>query len=153
MPLLFALAAAAAAQGGLPPALVQAVSNYDLAQEKGDGPALRRLLADDYLLVNSGGSVETKEDFIADLTSPDYHLDPFKVVRPVSRVWPGGAVMGGVASLRGSSGGQTFSACLRFVDVWRLNGGRWQVAYSQAAKAAGADCAGTAPSTPAAGGH
>ncbi len=120
--------------------LDRAVADYDLAQQKGDGPALRRLLADDYLLVNSGGAVETKAEYIADLTAPDFRMEPFEVLRLVSRPWSGGAVRGVVALLSGTSGGHAFSGCLRFVDVWRLAGGKWQVAYSQAAKEDAAAC-------------
>ena len=140
MHIFFALAAAAVAHASSPSALDRAVADYDLAQQKGDEPALRRLLNDDYLLVDSSGAVETKDGFIKDLTSPDYHMNPFTVLRPISRVWPGGAVKGGVALLSGTSAGNAFSACLRFVDIWKFSDGRWQVAYSQAAKAQAADC-------------
>ncbi|HEX3602611.1 MAG TPA: nuclear transport factor 2 family protein [Steroidobacteraceae bacterium] len=36
----------------LPPDLAKAVADYDAAQIKGDGAELKRLLADDYTLVN-----------------------------------------------------------------------------------------------------
>ena len=124
----------------LPHALRAAVAGYDDAQVKGDGPALRRLLADDYLLVNSAGVVESKDDFIKDLTSPGTKLDPFTVVSPIIRLWQHGAVMGGVARLttRGKEG--TSSACIRFADIWSLRSGRWQVAYTQAAHVRDLDC-------------
>jgi len=50
-----------------------------------------------------------------------------------------------VALLSGTSGGHAFSACLRFADVWMFRDRRWQVAYSQAAKAADKDCRTDAP--------
>ncbi|WP_242098705.1 nuclear transport factor 2 family protein [Sphingomonas sp. CROZ-RG-20F-R02-07] len=140
MLVILAAAAASFSPASTASALDRAVAEYDLAQQKGDGAALRRLLSDDYLLVNSGGVVETKEDYVKDLTAPDFHMEPFEVLRPISRAWYDGAIKGGVALLSGTSGGNAFSACLRFVDVWRLDGGKWRVTYSQAAKAAPADC-------------
>lgn len=135
--ILFAFVAGhlAGATATIPAALTTAVEAYDKAQIKGDGGALRRLLADDYLLVNSGGQQENKAQFIADLTAPGYRLDPFVVQDPVLHAWRGGAVAGGVARLGGTEGGKPFSACLRFADVWSLRKGRWQVVFTQASHA------------------
>src|SRR5262249_31328894 len=44
----------------LPPDLAKAVREYDQAQIHSDIPALARLFADDYMLVNSDASVENK---------------------------------------------------------------------------------------------
>ena len=133
-------AAATTVHAASPAALDRAVSAYDVAQEKGDARALRTLLADDYLLAGSDGTVETKEAFIKDLTTPGYHMNPFHVVRPIVRTWSDGAIEGGMALLTGTSAGHAFSACLRFVDVWMFKDDHWQVAYSQAMKAAVVYC-------------
>lgn len=134
----FILALALAATP-VPADLAAAVKAYDAAQVKGDRAALERLLADDYVLANAAGNIETKPQFIAELTAADFHMEPFTVDKPVERVWgtaeSGGAVMGGVATLKGNDGGQAFSARLRFADVWAKRGGRWQVIYTQVAKA------------------
>ena len=134
---LIALAVAAPAHDA---ALDRAVADYDHAQIHGDGPALKRLLADDYVLANSGGATETKAEFIADLTDPTYHLKPYVVQSPIERTWANGAIRGGLARLTGTAGDKSFDACLRFVDVWRREGAVWRVAYSQAAKVAIEQC-------------
>jgi len=137
--LVAAIALAAAPPGPAPrTALDRAVADYDAAQVHGDRRALQRLLADDYLLANSGGEVETKAQFIADLTDPGYHLDPYVVLHPVDRTWASGALRGGVARLTGTAAGKPFDVCLRFMDVWRREGSTWRVAYSQAMRAPGA---------------
>ena len=48
------------------------------------------------------------------------------------------AVLAGVAALQGIdiASGEAFSSRLRFVDVWRKRDGRWQVAFTQATRAA-----------------
>ena len=131
-----ALAGAGAGLSGLD----AAVAAYDKAQVDGDGAALKRLLADDYALVNSAGSVETKAEFIADSTASGFKVEPFRVVKPIERKWKSGAVMGGLARLTVHDRGKTSSACLRFADVWSLRGGHWLVAYTQVAKAKEQDC-------------
>ncbi|CAM5518251.1 nuclear transport factor 2 family protein [Rhodanobacter lindaniclasticus] len=134
--LLFGIAPAAATapHASLPPALARAVAAFDRAQVEGDGAALQRLLADDYVLFNSRALVESKADFIRDYTAPGYSLRPFTVEDELVRHWPGGAVLGGVVTLEGTSGGQPFTARLRFADIWRERDGRWQVIFTQATR-------------------
>ncbi|MEP6899206.1 MAG: nuclear transport factor 2 family protein [Rhodanobacter sp.] len=116
----------------LPAALAQAVAAFDRAQVAGDGPALARLLADDYVLVNSRAQIEHKADFINDYTAPGWKLMPYVVEDETVRSWNDGAVLAGVATLQGASGGKPFKARLRFADVWRRRGGKWQVIFTQA---------------------
>jgi ketosteroid isomerase-like protein len=134
---LLVLAAAAAPP---PTSLDSAVRRYDMAQVNSDKAELEALLAEDYVLVNSGGEVEDKRQFIADQLAPGYKLERFTVLHPIERRWRDGAVLGGLALLRGLSDGKPFNVCLRFADVWRLRGGRWQVVYTQAARAKPEDC-------------
>ncbi len=115
----------------LPPALARAVRDYDAAQIGGDASALGRLLADDYVLVNSRAEIEDKRQMIADYTAPGFHLEPYGVEKPIVRRWPGAAVVGGEVTLSGTSEGKPFRGRLRFADVWRLREGRWQVAFTE----------------------
>src|SRR5437868_4848877 len=115
-----------------PPALSAALRAYDEAQVRGDARSLRRLLADDYLLINSKGNRESKSELIADYTAPGFRLNPFVVMHPALRFWHGGAVAGGFARLSGVDKGSPFSVCLRFADVWQLSRRSWQVIYTEA---------------------
>ena len=126
---------AAAASAHVPPDLAAAVAAFDKAQSDGNRAELERWVADDYVLVNSSGKVESKAKLIADYTAPGFDLEPFTVEQPVEKVWKDGAVMGGVATIRGTDGGQRFEMRLRFADVWAKRNGRWQVIYAQVAKA------------------
>lgn len=125
--LLFVTSALAA---DIPRDLRKAVDDYDHAQVNADGAELRRLVADDYVLVNSNGRVQKKADLIADYLAPDYKIEPFTVLEPVERVWNDGAVMGGLVHLKGISGGKPFAISLRFADVWAKRNGKWQVIYT-----------------------
>ncbi|HET6431787.1 nuclear transport factor 2 family protein [Dyella sp.] len=135
---LLALAVAPAARTAtaphpsLPPALAEAVAAFDQAQIRADGAALERMLAADYVLFNSQGTVENKRDFIRDYTAPGFSLKPFTVEQEVVRQWPGGALLGGVAVLEGTSGGKAFRVRLRFADIWCLRDGHWQVIHTSA---------------------
>ena len=127
-----ALAAEPAAK--IPVELAARVHAYDDAQIKGDKAALEDLLADDYVLVNSRGQRQTKAELIADYTRPGFRLEPFTIEEPVELAWSDGAVMGGVATLRGVDAGQSFEVRLRFSDIWAKRKGQWRVIYTHASR-------------------
>jgi len=118
----------------IPADLAARVHAYDEAQVKGDKAALEDLVADDYVLLNSRGQRQSKADLIRDYTKPGFKIDPFTVEEPVELVWSDGAVMGGVASLRGVDDGQAFEVRLRFSDIWAKRGGKWRVIYTHASR-------------------
>ena len=129
------VAAPAAAPPAEMPADLQAAAHaFDQAQMHNDGGALASLLADDYLLVNSSGTLETKADFIRDYTLPGFTLEPFTIEQPVEKIWGDGAVLGGIATLKGMSEGKPYEARLRFADIWAKRGGRWRVIYTQVSR-------------------
>jgi len=115
----------------LPPDLAKAAADYDQAQIHNDGPALQRLLADDYVLVNGGCAISTKAEFIRDSTAPGFSLQPYAVEHAVNRVWTDGAVLSGEVVLRGADGGKPFEGHLRFADVWARRNGQWRVIFTE----------------------
>jgi hypothetical protein len=121
---------ASALAADIPADLKKAVHDYDEAQVHGNGAELARLLADDYTLINSRGLVQTKKDLIDEYTAPGYKIEPFVVREPIEKVWNDGAVMAGVATLKGVDGGKPFSLTLRFADIWAKRNGKWQVIYT-----------------------
>lgn len=123
-------------RAGLPAELRQAAADFDRAQLRSDTAELARLLADDYVLYNSSGKVEHKAEFIHDYAG--MKLQPFTVEDETIRLFGDAAVLAGVATLSGTdvATGETFSLRLRFADVWRKHDGRWQVAFTQATRAA-----------------
>jgi ketosteroid isomerase-like protein len=118
----------------IPAELRKAVDDYDHAQVNADGAELRRLVADDYVLVNSSGQVQSKMQLIADYLTPGYKIEPFKILEPVEKAWGDGAVMGGLVHLKGMSGGKPFAVTLRFADIWAKRNGKWQVIYTHVSK-------------------
>lgn len=115
----------------LPADLASAAADYDRAQVKGDRALLNRLLADDYHLVNGGGQVESKEQFVSESVDPAFRLAPFVVENPIETVWRDGAVLAGEVHLEGQDHGKPFVAHFRFADIWRKRDGVWQVVFTQ----------------------
>lgn len=122
--------ATAAFAADIPADLRKAVEDYDHAQVKADGPELRRLIADDYVLVNSSGRVQNKAQLIADYLAPGYKIEPYTVLQPIEKAWSDGAVMGGLVNLKGVMDGKPFAITLRFADIWAKRNGKWQVIYT-----------------------
>jgi hypothetical protein len=129
---LFAWAALGA--DALPPALATAAEAFERAQIAGDRAELERLLAPDYVLHASDGGAETRGQLIDFWTADGFDPRPVAVRDPVARVWTDGAALGGLVTLAGSNGGQAFSVTIRFIDVWQLREGRWQVVMGQATR-------------------
>jgi ketosteroid isomerase-like protein len=129
------LTAGSASAAALPPDLAAAAHAYDQAQINSDKAELERLLADDYVLQNSSGQVQDKQGFIADSVAPGFRIEPFKVEEPVEKVLGDVALLGGVATLKGTDGGKPFTARLRFMDVWAKRDGQWRVVFTQATRA------------------
>ena len=124
---------------GVPADLARAAAEFDLAQVKSDGAALERLLADDYLLVNSQDRREDKAQFIADYTAKGFSMEPFAIDDQVIKLWSDGAVLGGAVTMKGMSEGKPYSVRIRFSDIWAKRGGKWQVIYTHANRVAAAN--------------
>lgn len=112
-----------------PAALEEAAEAYETAQIRGDAAALERLIADDYILVGSDGSRETKAQLIAFWAAEGFDPDPVMVVEPVELLWTDGAALGGTVTLTGSMGGEPLGVTIRYIDIWALRDGEWRVAY------------------------
>jgi len=124
----------AAVSVALPADLAKAAHDYDQAQVTSNKAELQRLLADDYVLHNSGGQVQDKASFIADQVAPGYKLEPFTVEEKVEKLMGTSAILGGVARAKGTAGGEAFDVKLRFIDVWQKRNGAWKVVFSQATR-------------------
>jgi ketosteroid isomerase-like protein len=115
----------------LPPDLAKAVKDYDRAQVHNDILTLKRLVADDYVLVNSNATVENKQQFLADFNLPGFKIDPYVVEQPVEKVWSNAAVLGGLVHLSWTQDGRHQTRMLRVAYIWAKRNGRWQATYTQ----------------------
>ncbi|HEY4146907.1 nuclear transport factor 2 family protein [Pinirhizobacter sp.] len=132
--LLLVAGLAQASHPKLPPDLARAAADYDQAQIHSNRAGLEKALADDWILANTAGKTQTKQQFIAESVAPGSSVEPFTVQDETIRVWGDGATLAGLVDYKGKSEGKPFQARIRFVDVWRKKDGRWQVVYTQAAR-------------------
>ena len=123
---------------GVPADHAKAAADFDLGQVKGDAAILQRLLADDYLLINSQDKREDKAQFVADYTAKGFTMEPFAIDDQVIKVWSDGAVLGGAVTMKGMSEGKPYSVRIRFSDIWTKRDGKWQVIYTHANRVAAA---------------
>jgi ketosteroid isomerase-like protein len=128
---ILVLSAAPALAVELPPDLAKAVKDYDRAQIHNDIPTLERLVADDYVLVNSNATVENKQQFLADFSLPGFKIDPYVVEQPVEKMWGNAAVTGGLVHLSWTQDGKHQRRLLRVAYVWAKRNGHWQATYTQ----------------------
>jgi hypothetical protein len=119
----------------LPVDLAKAAAEYDKAQIESSRPLLEKMLASDYHLINSGGEVESRKQFIDESTTGSFKIDPYVVEQPIETVWANAAVLAGYVHITGSDAGKRFDAHLRFADVWAKRNGRWQVVFTEVTKA------------------
>ena len=128
---LLAAGAIPAIAADLPPDLATAAKDYDRANIAGDIPALERLFADDYVLVNSDASVENKQQAIADFRMPGFKIDPYVMTKTVATAWDNGAVISGVVQLSWTQDGKHQQRLIRVAHVWAKRRGAWQMTYTQ----------------------
>jgi len=115
----------------LPPDLARAAKRYDRATIDSDIPALERLFADEYVLVNSDASVENKQQAIADFRMPGFKIDPYVMTQTVETAWDNGAVISGVVQLSWTQDGKHQQRLIRVAHVWAKRRGAWQMTYTQ----------------------
>lgn len=116
---------------GLPADLAAAATAYDIAQMKSDRAGLEQYLADDYTLANSSGRSRNKAESIADSIVPGNKTTYVAITQQVRKLWPDGAVLGGIVDARGVNRGKPFTMRARFVDIWATRDGRWQVIFTK----------------------
>ena len=118
----------------LPTDLATTVREYYEAQLRNDVATLDRLVADDYVLINSDGSVENKREAVADHERPGFKIDPYVVEQPVEKVWSDAALTGGVVNLSWTQDGKHQTRLIRIVNVWARRDGRWRITYTQVSR-------------------
>jgi ketosteroid isomerase-like protein len=123
--------AAIADANALPADLAQAIRAYDSATTNNDIATLSRLIADDYMLVNSDSSVENKSQYLADFHLRGFRIEPYVMEEPIHRVWDGFALTGGLLPLTWTQDGARHQRRLRIVHAWVRAEGGWQIVYTQ----------------------
>lgn len=104
------------------------------AFETGDVAALRDGLDERFTLVDSSGKVTDLAQNLAEVESGDPAYDRFHNHGQSIRLYGDAAIVTGITSVEGRSGGQPFAADFRFTDTWVRVDGTWKMAASHATR-------------------
>lgn len=115
-------------------ALLAAEAAVCQAFQDGDADALRRLLTDDFTLVDSRGVVTGLAQNLAEVAAREPFYDEFRNHGQQVRMLGDSALIVGVTSIRGRAGGDAFAADFRFTDTWVRRNGAWLLAASHASR-------------------
>lgn len=133
-----ALAGLATAADKSADAVKAAEKTWATATVAGDEASLKQVLADDLTYTHSNGETDTKAVYISNLKTGarKYHKidhdSPMEV-----RIYGNTAVLMSTAQVATSQkGGAVTPAHLRFLHVWVLKNGRWQLAAHQSLRLA-----------------
>ena len=95
-----------------------------------DIPALERLLAPEFTLVSTTAEVQSRAQAIDEVRAGDPQYERFENHSMTARVYGETAVVQGITSLKGRSGGKPFALDVRFTDTLVRAQGRWTLVVS-----------------------
>ena len=104
------------------------------AARVGDLDGLERLLAREFTLVGSSGTVQSRAAFLAEVASGDPAYDEFRNHDMTAHVFGDAAIVQGITSLAGRAGGEPFDVDVRFTDTLVRIGGEWRIVVSHATR-------------------
>jgi hypothetical protein len=114
-----------------PPDLAKALKEFQEATFRNDVVVLGRLVAEDYLLVNSDSTLQDKRSYLADFTVPAFSIDPYVMEKPVLKIWFNTALIAGRVHLAWTQDGKRQRRLVRIAHVWAKDDGHWRLRYSQ----------------------
>ena len=99
-----------------------------------DTDTIARLEDETYTLTNTHAQVSTRADDIADAKKGEIHYLEFRNHDTTVRLYGDAAIVLGITSLKGSSGGKPFALDVRFTDTYVRRSDGWKIAASQATR-------------------
>lgn len=104
------------------------------AFEKGDADYLRTALDEQFILTASNGIVTDRAQNIAEVEQGDPAYEVFRNHDQVFHFYGDAAVVTGITTVKGSSGGEAFAAEFQFTDTWVRADGQWKLVASHASR-------------------
>lgn len=105
---------------------------------QGDGPALAALMSDELRFVHSDGRIELKADYVRNLMAGDTEYREVKTsVLQTLEPAPGVVVIIGAQEMRKRLGAAWSDIKLRYLALWREEGGTWRMYAWQSMRPAG----------------
>lgn len=95
-----------------------------------DVATLERILAPGFTLVGSNADVQSLQQVLAEVRARDPEYSEFRNHSMQAQVWDDAAIVQGITSLAGTSGGQSFVLDVRFTDTLIRSERGWQLVVS-----------------------
>jgi ketosteroid isomerase-like protein len=99
---------------------------WNHALEEKDSKALEMLLSNTMVSVETDGSISSKSEFLAGISSPNYHPSQAVTEQSNVQVYGDAAVVVGILRIKGTERGKAYARRERFVDMWIKINGTWQ---------------------------
>jgi ketosteroid isomerase-like protein len=107
-------------------------TEYQAAVLHKDVAAMKRLLADDFVLVTGKGKAYTKADLLKDTARPELVFTHQEDTQQTVRIWGDTAVVTALLHVAGADKGQAFDYSLWFSDVYLRTSKGWRYTFGQA---------------------
>jgi ketosteroid isomerase-like protein len=111
--------------------LVKLENDFARAVANNDGDALDEILADDWIVVDSDGSMIDKARFLGVIKSGVLSHESMESTDLRVRLYGNTAVVTGLTTTKGKFMGQNFTSCERATDVLVKQTDRWQCVFTQ----------------------
>jgi hypothetical protein len=111
-------------------AVMQVTQDACVAFLEADVAAAEALLAPGFTLVNSQAVVQSRDEVLAEIRNRDPVYSEFRNHSMTAKVFKDAAIVQGITTVKGSSGGQSFDVNVRFTDTLIRERGRWRLIVS-----------------------
>ena len=100
-----------------------------------NAPALDELLADDYIAITPNGTLQSKDQTLANLRSGAMHLNSIELSDRKVRFYGQTALVTSRAEVSGTNAGENFSGSYRYTRVYvRDEQGKWKIVSFEASR-------------------
>jgi len=118
-------------------AVIDALHRACAAFEKSEADPLDTLLDERFTLTDSRGNVTTRADALAEVKARQPRYERFRNHSMKVRLYGTTALVNGITSLKGTSGGKPFEVELQFTDTLVKRDGQWVLVASHVSPVAG----------------
>ena len=116
--------------------LTRQADAWDQAIVRKDRAAIEANMADDFRQIDGDGDIETKASFVNGLLSAKLEIDPYTVDDFEVRLYGNVALLSGRTKMTGRYDGKAFKSHYRYIDIYVMRDGKWQIVSVQISKLA-----------------
>ena len=116
--------------------LLRVDASWNELRLAGDARKLDALLADDWLLTHSDGRVQTKGEYLRELSSRRRSNQAITNEDVKTRMYGETAVVTGISVQSGVTDGKPWNGRFRFTRVWVAHAGGWRMVASHSSRVA-----------------